>query len=363
MSNVQLENEISQKRKVFKTDSYPMSIGEFSNMYINNEVLINPDFQRNFRWSDLQKSKLIESILLGIPVPPIFVYQNDKGIWEVVDGLQRLSTILQFMGVHKSEPPLELVETNYLPSLKGIVWGNNEESDDNNPLIFSNKQKLDFKRSKINLSIILNDSDKDAKFDIFERLNTGGSFANPQEVRNSVMVMMNKPIFERFLSLSTNSNFINCLNINERLINENYNMELALRFIGINNFSFDSKVHVSDYLDHISKKLCEYGDSEFEDIEEKFIKIFTLLNNVSGENSFRRFKEDKYTGGFQESTFEFVTIGVFNNIEDLTESNLLEKIRSVFTNDTFNRYTGSGSNIKTRVPKFLTEAPTHFKVN
>ncbi|PKH02770.1 hypothetical protein CXF72_09940 [Psychromonas sp. MB-3u-54] len=361
MSNIRLEEEIFQKRKVFKTDSYPMSIGEFANMYINDEVKINPDFQRNFRWTELQKSKLIESILLGIPIPPIFVYQNDNGIWEVVDGLQRLSTILQFMEVHKSEPNLELVGTDYLPNLKGIKWGINTDEDD--IFVFTNKQKLDFKRSKINLSIILNDSDKDAKFDIFERLNTGGSFANPQEVRNSVMVMMNKSIFERFSTLSNNEDFLECLNINERLINEKYNMELALRFIGITHFDFDSKVHVSDYLDQISKKLCGYEEDDFSNIEEKFTKLFALLNKVSGENTFRRFKEDKYVGGFQESTFEFITIGVFENIDELSELNLLEKIQSVFINETFSKYTGSGSNIRTRVPKFLINAPTHFKVD
>ncbi|MGI2138298.1 DUF262 domain-containing protein [Shewanella baltica] len=358
MSSVHLEEEVTQKRKVFKTDSYPMSIGEFANMYTNDEVQINPDFQRNFRWTDLQKSKLIESILLGIPIPPIFVYQNDMGIWEVVDGLQRLSTILQFMGIHKSEPNLELVETHYLPSLKGIKW----DGDENDNFSFSNKQKLDFKRSKINLSIILNDSDKDAKFDVFERLNTGGAFANPQEVRNSVMVMMNKPIFERFLALSNDASFLECLNINERLINENYNMELALRFIGINYFSFDPKVHVSDYLDQISKLICAYTNEQFSVLEKTFLDLFKLINKVSGENAFRRFKDGKYLGGFQESTFEFITIGAFANKDELNESNLLQKMQAVFTNPTFSQYTGSGSNIRTRVPNFLAQAPKHFEV-
>lgn len=359
MSIIELGKEISQKRKVFKTDSYPMSIGEFANMYINEEVKINPDFQRNFRWTELQKSKLIESILLGIPVPPIFVYQNDDGVWEVVDGLQRLSTLLQFMGVHKSEPSLELVKTQYLPNLQGIKW----DGEDEDEFVFSNKQKLDFKRSKINLSIILNDSDKNAKFDVFERLNTGGSFANPQEVRNSVMVMMNKPIFERFQALSNIPDFINCLNINERLINENYNMELALRFIGVNYFDFNTKVHVSDYLDQVSKLLCGYTDEDFDNIEVTFIELFALINSVLGENAFRKFKEGNYVGGFQESTFEFITIGVFQNKDTLNADNLLSKTQAVFANETFNQYTGSGSNIRTRVPKFLASAPEHFRVN
>ncbi|HFQ5425084.1 TPA: DUF262 domain-containing protein [Vibrio vulnificus] len=359
MSSKQLAIEVESKRKVFKTDSYPMSIGEFANMYINDEVLINPDFQRNFRWTDLQKSKLIESILLGIPVPPIFVYQNNEGVWEVVDGLQRLSTILQFMGLHKSEPSLELTKTNYLPNLQGIKW----EGDEDDPLALTSKQKLDFKRSKINLSIILNDSDADAKFDVFERLNTGGSFATPQEVRNSVMVMMNKPIYQRFYELANQPKFLKTLNISDRLINENYNMELALRYIGLNYFDFDARVHVSDFLDDVSKQLCSSTDSNFDLIEQQFNEVFSLIDSVAGENAFRKFQNDKYTGGFQESTFEFITIGVNKNLATLNSQNLLEKMQEVFSNTNFLSYTGSGSNIKTRVPKFLNAAPTHFSEN
>ncbi len=110
--NKKLINEIEQKRTYFKTDNYPMSIGELSNLYKNKEILLRPEFQRLFRWSHLQRVKLIESILLGIPVPDIFVYQDENGIWEIVDGLQRVSTILQFMGLLENEERLQLNSTS-----------------------------------------------------------------------------------------------------------------------------------------------------------------------------------------------------------------------------------------------------------
>ena len=120
--------EIDQKRTEFKTESYPMSIGELINLYEKGEIVINPDFQRYFRWTNTQKSRLIESILLGIPIPSIFVFQRQDGIWEVVDGLQRISTLLQFMSdlpeiedIPKKER-LRLEATKYLPSLEGMVW-------------------------------------------------------------------------------------------------------------------------------------------------------------------------------------------------------------------------------------------------
>lgn len=101
-----------------------MSIGELINMYKDNELQVQPDFQRFFRWNDNQKTRLIESILLGIPIPPIFVAQGEGGIWDVIDGLQRLSTILEFVGVLKNEdgilePPNVLGRLSFSHHLKG----------------------------------------------------------------------------------------------------------------------------------------------------------------------------------------------------------------------------------------------------
>ncbi|UOG40021.1 DUF262 domain-containing protein (plasmid) [Leptospira noguchii] len=91
--NKQLEKFISDKKKEYRTDSYPMSIGEIMSMYQAGELIIDPDFQRFFRWTPQQKTNLIESILLGIPIPSIFVYQREDGKRELVDGLQRVSTV------------------------------------------------------------------------------------------------------------------------------------------------------------------------------------------------------------------------------------------------------------------------------
>ena len=94
-----LQDEIDAQRKQIKADGYPISIGELVSMYKDNELDIHPAFQRFFRWGIEQKSRWIESILLGIPTPSVFVSQRTDGVWDVVDGLQRLSTILEFMGL------------------------------------------------------------------------------------------------------------------------------------------------------------------------------------------------------------------------------------------------------------------------
>src|SRR6185437_10092460 len=93
-----LAEEIVSAQRHVKTDAYQMSIGEIVSMYDSREIIIDPDFQRLFRWDNSQKSKFIESILLGIPIPSIFVFEREDGSWELIDGLQRVSTLLEFMG-------------------------------------------------------------------------------------------------------------------------------------------------------------------------------------------------------------------------------------------------------------------------
>src|ERR1039457_4674894 len=121
-----LESDIEAKAQEIHADAYPMSIGELLSLYRDGELDIHPEFQRFFRWSDVQKSKFIESILLGIPIPSIFVAQRDDGVWDVVDGVQRLSTIFEFTGILRNDldqlyAPLLLIGTDYLPNLDGMV--------------------------------------------------------------------------------------------------------------------------------------------------------------------------------------------------------------------------------------------------
>jgi hypothetical protein len=129
-----------------------MSIGELTNLYRDNELDVHPEFQRIFRWTDDQKSRLIESILLGIPLPSVFVAQTEGGTWDVVDGVQRISTILELQGLlvddeGKKVAPLQLKATRYLPQLEGVVW----ESSAPDSRSLTQAQRLDIRRAKMEL--------------------------------------------------------------------------------------------------------------------------------------------------------------------------------------------------------------------
>jgi hypothetical protein len=179
-----LQFEIDKNRQELRSDSYLMSVGEWISLYKDRELEIHPESQQFFRWSNIQKTSLIESILLGIPIPPIFVYQTEHGIWDVLDGLQRLSTIYQFAGILKNEqgellPPLVLEKTKYLPSLVGKRWEDIEHPE----YSFTPEQRLIVKRSKINMNILVKENDPTAKDELRKRFRTEGSTYPTQVVR------------------------------------------------------------------------------------------------------------------------------------------------------------------------------------
>lgn len=170
-------------------------------LYRDGDIDIHPEFQRIFRWNSTQKSRLIESILLGIPIPPIFVSQRDDGVWDVIDGVQRLSTVLEFVGEYRDDAGQRvaasvLTTTEYLPALEGYRW----ENSDDPAKAFSESLRRDVKRAKLEFRIIRKESDANAKFDLFQRLNSGAQLSM-QEARNCLLVMMNVSLFNKITAL------------------------------------------------------------------------------------------------------------------------------------------------------------------
>lgn len=356
-----LLEQIEKKKTEFKSESYPMSIGELTSLYEKKELVINPDFQRLFRWTDSQKTKLVESILLGIPIPTIFVFQREDAIWELVDGLQRVSTLLQFMGMLPDKPRLKLQSTKYLPNLEGVVWESTEEGDVELP----QSLKLFIKRAKLNFTIILSDTGKNAKFEVFQRLNTGGTQASPQEVRNSLMIMTNKPVYEWLSNISKNTDFLTTISVSERLVEEQYPMELALRHIALLRYTYTPKKELSDFFDDVTEQILTEEGVDFISYSDNFNQTFQLLNRVLGEDSFKRFDGDKFKGKFLESAFEAVSIGIAFNFDSykFPEDNqiIIDKIKQIHSHPNFVSYTGSGSNARTRIPNVIPFAKEHFR--
>jgi len=235
-----INSTVLKARTDFRTNNTRMSISELSHLYKSQEIILNPNFQRIFRWNNIQKSRFIESVFLGIPFPPIFVSQDKSGTWTVIDGVQRLSSILQFLGElgYSSESrededsgtkdtlqafdKLSLSDLKKLKILNNLTWSDLDLS----------LQRI-FKRATIEIILILSE-DEDSltgKFELFQRLNTGGSSLSAQEIRNCLIIMEDENFFNELNKFKTNEKFETILSISKDKSEKDFTSELILKYL------------------------------------------------------------------------------------------------------------------------------------
>lgn len=371
-----LQDEIDIKSKEVNSENFKISIGEMVSMYKDKELDIHPDFQRVFRWSVEQKSRLIESIILGIPIPSIFVAQRNDGVWDVIDGVQRLSTIFQLMGVLRNSdgsllPQLELTETKYLKNLKNKIWeikaeDNDDELEESLRKSLTPSQRLFIKRYAINIQVIKKESDVDAKYELFQRLNTGGSNLSPQEIRNCLILMINKEKFEWFSELSHNKDFQECLPLTERMLLEKYDIELITRFIIYRHCEAVEISRSSELNEFINDKISEIisnNSINFEHEKIVFEKTFKVLNEVLQEDAFRKWSssKDKFIGPFSISAYEAIIPGLSENIDTISHSSLKNKIIKMWSVPQFHHNSGAGLRAADRAKHLFPFSRSYFK--
>lgn len=355
-----LIDEINKKSKEIKTDSYGISISEIISMYNDGDIEIHPEFQRFYRWSDYQKTKLIESILLNIPIPPIFVSQREDGVWDVVDGLQRLSTIFQFVHVYKDingdvTSPLKLEGTKLLPNLKDKVY--DEKDDAHNH--FSDVERRYFKRAKLNFEIILKGSDSSSKYELFQRLNTGGSSLSDQEVRNCLMVMTDNEKFEILCDMAKNSDFIETTSLSDKLVNERFDLELVTRFLCLRGLKTDELKNVQDFGEFLNEKIISiFNDENFDWKKEKeiFDNTFKFINSQLDKDAYCKYDLDKrkFVGKFYTGVYEIVAIGLGRHDGTHVENfNLRDKIIQLWNQISEDDISWKGYNAAGRLQKTL----------
>lgn len=308
-----LETELDAARRNIFTDGYQMSVGELTNLFAENDLIIQPPFQRLFRWDDDQKSRLIESILIGIPLPSIFVAQDDEGRWELVDGLQRMSTLLQLQGLleDRGYPALRLIGTKYLPSLEGAVW----DSDEDGIPSLTPAQRRDIKRAKIDLKIVQRGSDPKTKFDLFQRLNSYGSKLSTQEIRNAQLVGVNAEFAKWVSELASRPSFVSLLRLSSSDKDRLYDEELVLRFLYLHAMS-DTQIlairNFQDGLEDFSISLALDFKPEYRaEADRIFDATFDRLLEAD-EGIFRRWDPQTadFKGRFLNSSFEAMAVSL-----------------------------------------------------
>lgn len=351
-----LQDEIANAKRSVSTDAYQMSLGEVVSLYDDGEIIINPEFQRLFRWTISQKSKLIESLLLGIPIPSIFVFEKEDGKWELVDGLQRLSTVLEFMGRLRAPqgggnlPPSILEATKYLPSLHNTVWEASDQIEgtavaDQKPI--DKSLQLSIRRARLGVEILKRPSQEQTKFDLFQRLNAGGTQANPQELRNCIMLMVNSSYYQAVKGATDAGPFKSVTAFNEEQLERQRHMEYAVRFLVHTLVPYDGKLDVEEYIDDGIVTLAETGDAQ--GAAALINRTFALLNAVAGADSLRRYDGNGHTGRVTLVGLEGIAVGVAKNIaaiealgEEQAKQFVSDKLKAFWSQDVATTFTSPG---------------------
>lgn len=214
---------------------------------------VSPDYQRHFVWEDERESELIESILLGIPVPSLYMATNPDSSWEVVDGVQRLSTLVHFCGSLDQIAGVGRKDPLKLKGLSKLTQFNNLRFDD---LPSSTKTYLTLRPIRITT---LNDrSDVYVRYDLFERLNTGGVKLHPQEIRNCVMSGALRDAIKR---LAMDSDFRSVVRLPSNEVEMASYEEMVLRFFAFHDKYTEFDHDVGDFLTSYMQKNAKSGPS------------------------------------------------------------------------------------------------------
>ncbi|AJE22736.1 Hypothetical protein Achr_33290 [Azotobacter chroococcum NCIMB 8003] len=356
-----LDEQIDVQRNNLRTDKIDLSYGELASMFEKEELVINPEYQRLFRWSEHQITGFIESLLLGFPVPAIFVAETEDGVWELVDGLQRVSSVFGFMKVKRfrdnalaaPNAPERLgfssKKGSRLPLLEGFTF---EE--------LSMRSKLTLKRTYCRVEVIRVGSAANMKYEVFERLNTGGSQLEPQEIRNAIFRAVN-PDFVAFTDQLTECrDFQDSLILSEYQKQSMYDKGLVFRFLTLKNnyknFDHDVEPFITSYI-----KSAISGEADFDKSKEEniFYRTFKLISNAFGENAFKHEKTGTPKGAFSVYVFDAISIGIATNIDEaeaIPPEELKRRCSLLKCTPDFLENTGSGANTREKMAARLDTA-------
>lgn len=248
---IALQKQLDEERRLVSFDSYDMSIRQIYDMYIEKAIFVPPEYQRQFVWDPARESALIESIFLGIPVPSLFMATNPDSTWEIVDGVQRLSTLVHFIGA--TAPVLQAMNRKQPLEIEGL-----EKLSSLNSFTFETLAKsiqLMFMTRPIRVTVLNDKSDLNVRFDLFERLNTGGISLTNQEIRNCIY---RGPFNEALKTLARSDIFKSVVLLKDSSHRNGMAEEYVLRFFAYldeyENFDHNVKEFLNSYMRQHSPK-------------------------------------------------------------------------------------------------------------
>ena len=317
-----------------KIDRVQFSIFELKRRYDRGLICLDPDFQRNFVWKQKQKSELIESVIMGIPLPLIYLAETMEGKLVIVDGRQRLTTFFHFM-----DNKFALNGLKILPDLNGCRFSDFEEDKK------KRKFATDIEDFQLVIQIIKYPTPDRVRFDIFDRVNRGGTPLNNQEMRNALYQGKSTRLLS---SLAESEQFQNATgkSISPTHMKDRYIILRAVSFWmwregklkNSDGEEIKYRSDIEEFLGYAMEQLNRASDQEIATIQEIFLEEMLVIYDILGEDAFRIPTENKKRRPVSmilfESLFYFFRL-IMKDSEGLDTSDITKAVQEIMEDSVF----------------------------
>ena len=321
------------------------SLRQVVDMIADGDIDLAPDFQRHYVWKSWQRSGLIESLLLGIPLPSFYFNEDDTGRLQVVDGVQRLTTIFRYV----TDPTVKLGEVMYLHELEGQRF---------HDLAALFRRRLN--GAQFVAHVIDPQTPYRVKFDIFRRINTGGTPLSAQEIRHSTSKTRSRDFLKELVN---DESFVTATG---RALWNHPRMadrEVALRFVAFRLFTSDEYGRhgsFDEFLGFVTDRLDDPANEDLDQLRTDFVRGMTNGYAVFGEHAFRKWPWNAVRKSpINRALFESWGTVLADYDETAVRSgseDLVNRAREMMTNDlefinSISGSTGDVRNVRTRLSK------------
>ena len=330
-NNIETTNEIEeQSTKVF-TQTKDLPISTIKEMFDEGDIIPQPTYQRDYVMDDKQASKLIESILIQIPIPTVYLCEESDGRLSVIDGQQRMTSIVRFL---KNEFALKGLEE--LKSLNKKYFKDLDKS-----------MQRTIKTTTLNSIVILKES-QELKYEIFARLNQGSTKLKPQELRNCIY----RGSFNDMLEDLAKNPLLKTL-YREDNKRKNY-QEYILRFFALRNEG-DYKSSLKKTFNDFMAKHQNDSEDEIANFKKNFTSTMDIIKQVLGDNAFCAYdrQNGKFMNVFSGSVYDSIVVAFarFNNHDLMVHADQIRQtIEEIKKNNLqYQDFTYASSGSKNRV--------------
>lgn len=318
-----VENIIEQADSQIITDrlkSLDLTWNELYDMYKHQELLISPAYQKLFRWGEEEQSRFMESLLLEMPVLPIYVIEKNPGEYALIDGLQRIFSYLHFRGEQTDDDTgdaLVLKGCDLIRDLNGMTYEQLPKA-----------MQIQLKRRFVRVYVVRKENDRLFQYHMFKRLHTGG-LVSEQEIRCCTIRLLGMDGLDFLETCSKNKDFKTVVSkVAADKKKTKYDQELVLRFFAVKNEKDQNAYPIAEYLTrYLEKMTTKQAAFDYQKEKDVFEKTFAFINHHWGKEAFsRKTPKGKIRNEFVLYYFDSVSVSVAFYIEKILEYGQEEEI-------------------------------------